>query len=234
MNATIGASANQVIEEFLAEVAAALPLPRRSVAGSLEEVRADLYDSTLAQVRDGVPAALAARRSVEEFGDPGAIGAELAGEVSAAGVQGAARLVVGASTIVTVAALLAFRLLVARYVHAPFLGDRLATQASSAGLALSALAAFWTFRSSRRCDASRAAIRRLSLMAFACIGLLATASAVAAAIVGDATGDAHSRSFVMVVAAGGVLATVLVVTFLPKLALLARAWRWSASSWLRA
>ena len=65
-----GWPAGQLVEDYLAEVAARLPGPARARAGIIAELRAGLLDAADARRADGLPAAAADAGAVAEFGDP--------------------------------------------------------------------------------------------------------------------------------------------------------------------
>jgi len=62
--------ADQLVEDYLAEVAARLPGPARARAGIIAELRAGLLDAADARRAAGLPAAAADAGAVAEFGDP--------------------------------------------------------------------------------------------------------------------------------------------------------------------
>jgi hypothetical protein len=71
--ASPGPAAAQLIESYLAEVAAALPGPTRARAGIVAELRGGLLDATDAHRRAGLASPAAAQAAVAEFGHPAQI-----------------------------------------------------------------------------------------------------------------------------------------------------------------
>jgi hypothetical protein len=68
--ASPGPAGAQLIESYLAEVAAALPGPTRARAGIVAELRGGLLDATDAHRRAGLASPAAAQAAVAEFGYP--------------------------------------------------------------------------------------------------------------------------------------------------------------------
>jgi hypothetical protein len=62
--------AGQLVDSYLAEVAARLPCPARARGGIIAELRAGLLDATDAYHEGGLAAGSAAAAAVAEFGDP--------------------------------------------------------------------------------------------------------------------------------------------------------------------
>lgn len=62
--------AGQLVDSYLAEVAARLPCPARARGGIIAELRAGLLDATDAYHDGGLPVGSAAAAAVAEFGDP--------------------------------------------------------------------------------------------------------------------------------------------------------------------
>jgi hypothetical protein len=62
--------AGQLVESYLAKVAARLPGPARARGGIIAELRAGLWDAADAGCDAGLPAGTAAAAAVAEFGDP--------------------------------------------------------------------------------------------------------------------------------------------------------------------
>src|ERR1019366_3004905 len=62
--------AGQLVDSYLAEVAARLPCPARARGGIIADLRAGLLDATDAYHDGGLPAGSAAAAAVAEFGDP--------------------------------------------------------------------------------------------------------------------------------------------------------------------
>lgn len=73
----------QVIESYLAQVAAALPGPARVRADIVAELRSGLLDAADAHRRAGLPASAAAEAAVAEFGEPGRVAAAFRPELTA-------------------------------------------------------------------------------------------------------------------------------------------------------
>ena len=68
-------NAGQLLDGYLAEVAAGLPGPGRAQADIIAELRAGLLDATDAYRDAGLPAARAAAAAIGEFGDPDPVAA---------------------------------------------------------------------------------------------------------------------------------------------------------------
>jgi HAAS domain-containing protein len=76
-------TAGQVIETYLAQVAAALPGPARARRDLVAELRSGLLEAADAHRRAGLPAAAAAAAAVREFGDPRQVAAAFRPELTA-------------------------------------------------------------------------------------------------------------------------------------------------------
>jgi HAAS len=78
-----GQDADQIVERYLADVAARLPGPARGYAGIVAELRSGLLDAADAYARAGACADLASQAAVSEFGDPGDVADSFRPELAA-------------------------------------------------------------------------------------------------------------------------------------------------------
>lgn len=88
---------DQVIEAYLAQVAAALPGPARACRDILAELHSGLLDAADAHRRAGLPAAAAAQAAVAEFGGPRQVAGAFRPELTATHARRLAFLAAAAS-----------------------------------------------------------------------------------------------------------------------------------------
>ena len=88
---------DQVIEAYLAQVAAALPGPARARRDVVAELRSGLLDAADAYRRAGLPEAAAAEAAVAEFGDPHQVAGAFSPELTARHVRQTTFLLAAAS-----------------------------------------------------------------------------------------------------------------------------------------